>query len=312
MSKSELFCRVATTFTADGTFDEDAFPQFLQRFIDAGIGVYLASAGSGESGAMSRDELRRVYRLGVATCKGKIPVHANPPEQLAARETLEHIALAIDAGVEIVNMYGPAGWHGFQPTPEEFFGFFDELLPQVRHPVALSPNPAVGRGVTPAMIAALCAKHGQIVAINLADQNDDYFIELKDCLQREVALNVQLSGSMHMLLLGASGVIGAEPNMLPKTYRRYLDLCTGGRLAEAAQVYADLRRFIRYVAPWRGAHPRWIKMMMKVFKIPGCGIRGPYRMPSDEDQEKFTAGLLRLRLPEIDEMARAAGLSLPD
>lgn len=59
----------------DGAIDEDAFHQYLQRFVDAKIGVYLASVGSGESGAMTADELRRVYRIGVDVCKGKIPVN---------------------------------------------------------------------------------------------------------------------------------------------------------------------------------------------------------------------------------------------
>lgn len=29
----------------------------------------------------------------------------------------------------------------------------------------------------------------------------------------------------------------------------------------------DLKRFNQYVKRWRGAHPRWIKMMMKAFGI---------------------------------------------
>jgi 4-hydroxy-tetrahydrodipicolinate synthase len=310
MSAPQLYCRTATTFAPDGALDEDAFRQYLQRFIDARIGVYLASAGSGESGAMTADELRRVYRTGVDACKGKIPVHGNPPEKLSVRETLEHIRLAIEGGVEIVNVYGPAGWHGFRPTDDEVFAFFAELLSDLKHPVSLSPNPSVGR-VTPAMIAMLCRKHSQIVAINLADQNDDFFIELKDTLDRDVAINVCVTGSMEMLRLGASGVIGAEPNALPQTYRRYLDLHESGDFAGAALVYADLKRFIRYVARWRGSHPRYIKMMMKAFGIAGWGLRGPYLMPPEQEQADFVAGLLHLGLPEIDALARAAGITPP-
>jgi len=41
------FCRVATTFSVNGEFDEDAFRQYLQRFIDTNTGVYLGSGGSG-------------------------------------------------------------------------------------------------------------------------------------------------------------------------------------------------------------------------------------------------------------------------
>lgn len=311
MSKLELLCRNATAFSADGAIDEDAFRQMLQRLVDAKIGIYLASSGSGESSAMTADELLRVYRIGVDVCKGKVPVNGNPPEKPTVRETLEHINLAIKGGVEIVNIYGPAGWHSFRPTDEEYLGFFDELLAAVKHPVALAPNSTIGYSPKPAVIAGICHKFHQIVAVNLVSQDDDYFIELMDRLERNVALNVALTGSLDMLLLGASGVIGGELNMLPKTFRQYLDLYESKKFVEAARVYADLKRFLRYIAKWKSSYPRCIKMMMKVFKVPGWGLRGPYRMPAEEELQKFSEGLLRLRLPEIDELARAAGLTLP-
>ena len=55
-------------------------------------------------------------------------------------------------------------------------------------------------------------------------------------------------------------------------------------------------------------------MAMKILKLPGGegGPRGPYLMPPDDEVQKFADGLLRLRLPEIDETARAAGLRIPD
>ena len=108
-------------------------------------------------------------------------------------------------------------------------------------------------------------------------------------------------------------MIGGELNMLPKTYRQYIDSFESGKYAEAALIYADLKRFNHYVAQWRGAHPRWIKMMMTVFRMPGWegGILGPYRMPAAEELQRFADGLLKLHMPEIDELARAAGMPLP-
>jgi 4-hydroxy-tetrahydrodipicolinate synthase len=305
----DLYCRNATTFAPDGSFDEEAFRRYLQRFIDARIGVYLASLGSGESGSMTADELRRVYRVGVEVCKGRIPVNANPPEKLSVRETLEHVQWAVDAGVEVVNVYGPAAWHGYRPSEEEFFAFFDELLPAVKAPVAFSPNASLGRAPTPAMLAMLCEKHPQIVVLNLLTQTDEYFIEVQDRLTRQVQLNVPFMGSMETLLLGATAVIGAEMNMIPATHRRYMDLFRAGRYAEAAQVYAGIARFNRYVGQWRSAHPRWIKMMMTAFRMPGAAIRGPYVPPGADEQARFLEGLLALGLPEIDDLAREAGLA---
>ena len=47
MSRLTLMCRVATTFSKDGGIDETAQRAFLQRFVDAKLGVYLGSGGQG-------------------------------------------------------------------------------------------------------------------------------------------------------------------------------------------------------------------------------------------------------------------------
>src|SRR6266851_4032967 len=103
--------RSTTTFAKDGAFDPGAFREYLGRFVDAGHGVYLASGGSGEGHALTREELRHVYRVGVEVCKGKIQVCSNQPEQYTARLTIELAELAIEAGVDAINIYGPVGSH---------------------------------------------------------------------------------------------------------------------------------------------------------------------------------------------------------
>ncbi|MEJ0097561.1 MAG: dihydrodipicolinate synthase family protein [Bauldia sp.] len=106
--KRTILCRNATTFARNGDIDEDAFRAFMQRFVDADVGVYIGTAGSGESHALSRDELFRLYSIGVEVCRGKVPVNANPPEQHTAKATLEQTLVAAKAGVDVVNIYGPA------------------------------------------------------------------------------------------------------------------------------------------------------------------------------------------------------------
>src|SRR5690242_7577355 len=101
MAKLDLFCRIATPFTRHGEIDENALRQFLQRFIKSKIGIYLCSGGGAEAHSLTWDELQRLYRIGLDECKGKIPVHANPPEQYSVRLMREYIFQAIEAGVEM-------------------------------------------------------------------------------------------------------------------------------------------------------------------------------------------------------------------
>jgi 4-hydroxy-tetrahydrodipicolinate synthase len=315
MSNMTLLCRNATTFAPTGELDEDSFRQFLQRFVDAKLGVYLASGGSGEGHALTFDELRRVYRIGVEVCKGKVQVNSNQPEQHTAAASLAHAQLAVEAGVDVVNIYGPAGWHGFRPTDEEYLTYFDRILSQIKHPVALCPNPVLGYSTKPSVISAICDKYAQVVAINLSGiSGDRYFINLKNVLRRDLEIYVAYPGSLHTLEMGATGLLGAEANFIPRTFRQYIDLYEARQFDKLGDVYANITRVSEFTEQWKASTPRWIKMAMRAFKLPGGagGVREPYLMPSDAEVHKFTIGALNLNVPEINEMARAAGLPVPD
>jgi dihydrodipicolinate synthase/N-acetylneuraminate lyase len=308
-----LFCRNMTPFKPSGAIDEEALRVSLQRFIDAKVGLYVGSAGSAEANSLNHDELKLIYRTAVETCKGRVPVYGNPLERPTVRETLDHIENAFAWGVELVNVYGPPGWHGFRPSDAEYVAFFDQLLPQVRGPVALAPNTSLGYSPKPELIADIARRHRNVAVINLVNQGESYFFALKEQVRPDVAIYVMINGSMATLQLGAAGLVGGEFNLTLKTYRSYVDHVEAGRFEEAAKDYADIERLVRYVKPWTGAHPRWIKMAMHVLRVPGWegGLRAPYLMPPPAELARFGEGLLRLRIREIDAHAKAAGITVP-
>jgi dihydrodipicolinate synthase/N-acetylneuraminate lyase len=144
MSDLIITARTATTFTASGALDEDALRAHLARLVEANIGVLLGSCGSGEGGSLTRDELKRVYEIGVEECTGKVLVGSNQPERFTPREAIEQAQVAIAAGVDLVNIYGPYGLHGYRPTDAEYLRFFDRILAEIRHPVSLCPHASLG------------------------------------------------------------------------------------------------------------------------------------------------------------------------
>jgi 4-hydroxy-tetrahydrodipicolinate synthase len=296
-----LLCRCATIFSATGELDEENFRIFLQRFIENGHGVYLASGGSGEGHALTWEELRRVYEIGVEECKGRVPALANPPEQHTAEKVIEHSLLAIEAGVEVVNIYGPTGWHGYRPTDAELDAYFDTVLDEVRHPVALAPNPNMGYTPSARLMARICDRHHQVVAVNLSGLTEGYFVELRQTLRAEVEIYVPFTASHNALDFGAAGLVDADSNLLPLTFRKYLEAHARKDVDAMNATYGDVMKFVRYVSPWASANPRWIKMAMRVLQQPGGeGIpRPPYRMPSEAVQQQFLAGLRELGLAEL-------------
>lgn len=310
MSEPEFYTMCATTFAPDGGFDEGAMRLYLQRQIAAGLGVYLGSGGNGETHAMSPDELFRLYAVGVEECRGKVPVHANLPEETTAAQTVAQARIAIEAGVAALHLYTVEGRHGYRPTEAELIGYFDDVLTAIRHPVVIAVNPTMGYIPRPQVIAEICRRHEQIIAVRLSAQREVYLLNVWDALGRAIQCHWQLgAGALEPLALGAS-LFAAEANIIPQTFRRFVDLARSGELTPAGEALAQIRRFNQLVMEW-GPCARWIKMAMRVLQLPGWegGLRKPYLMPPDAVVAEFAERLLRLGIPEIDEMARAAGVA---
>ncbi len=310
MAEATLFCRTATPFKKAGGLDEEGLRGLLQRFVDNRIGVVLGSSGTGEGYAMTAAELRRLFDIGKEVCAGKVPVIGNPPEQHTAKATREMSMLAVEAKTDAVTIFGLAGWHGMKPTDYELRNYYDAVLGAIKHPVCMAVNNQVGYTPKVSIVADMCNRYPQIESVVLNGATDTYLIELKGLVSRELKYYSALNGSLNMLSLGVHGIFAAEANALPKTYRRYVDLYNQGKFAELAAPYTEIKRFLQYVAPWSHANARWVKMYMNAFKLPGGegGMREPYYLPPADEMAKFTAGLLRLGIPEVDEQARLVGM----
>ena len=313
MAGLELFCRIATPFKKSGEIDEEALRKFLQRFIKSKIGIYLCSAGGGESHALTWQELRRIYQIGLEECKGKIAVHGNPPEQYSVRLTREYIYQAIEAGVDMVSIYGLASRHGMRPTDMELALYFKEVLAGVKHPMSLAVNAHImGYTPNPEVMANVVNTHPNIVAFNLSHGGDGYYLKFVEHLKRDIAIYVHCNGSLNKLAMGAKGVFGTEANIIPKTQRAYIDACEKRDFAKCGRYYAHVLRYTNFISQWYPSNARSIKMAMRLFKLPGWegGVREPYRMPPEKEYVRFVDGLLKLGIPEIEEQARAAGVRI--
>jgi dihydrodipicolinate synthase/N-acetylneuraminate lyase len=253
-----------------------------------------------------------MYRLGVETCRGKVPAHANLPEEHTADATIAQARIAIEAGVDALHLYTLEGRHGYRPTDRELVGYFDDVLSAIDHPVIIAVNPTMGYIPKPAVIASIIRNHRQIVGARVSAQPQIYLIDLQDMVDRPIEYHWQLgSGALDPLALGAT-LFAAEANIIPQTFRSFIDHAQAGRFAEAGKVLANIRRFNRLIMQW-GPCARWIKMCMLTLRLPGWegGLRKPYLMPPDDEMRSFRNALLRLRVPEIDAMARSAGLAVP-
>ncbi len=309
MQDRSYYTMLATTFARDGGVDEAAFRRYLGRQIDAGLGVYIGSGGNGETHAMTTDELHQIYAIGAEACRGRVPIHANLPEEHTADATIAQVRIATEAGVEALHLYTLEGRHGYRPTDPELFAYFADVLAAIRLPVIIAVNPTMGYIPKPAIVAELVQRHEQIIGVRLSGQKEAYLLNLQDLIRRKVDYHWQLgSGALEPLSLGAS-LFAAEANVIPKTFRTFIDLAEAGRLDDAGRALAHIRRFNQLVMQW-GPCARWIKMCMQILRLPGWegGLRKPYLMPPEPEMRAFADSLLALGNPEIEAMAAEAGV----
>jgi 4-hydroxy-tetrahydrodipicolinate synthase len=304
-----VLCMSATPFRSDGALDEPAFVAHLGRLVEAGVGVYLGSGGAGEGHALSRDELRRVYELGVATCRGKAPVFANPPEQRTPQNMLDVARLAADAGVDVIQLYGVDAGHGMRPTATEQEAYYRHILDRLDYKIALTIHPAVGYLPGIPLLRRLCADYGQIVAINVMTGLPHSFMRVRDAVGHGVALYTRMIDMAPSVPLGAAGVIAAEPNLVPRFSRAMLDSLAAG---DVEAFGADFARFVRLsgtLEKWAPSTARWAKMGLKVLGLPGGNgaMRLPYMLPPEEELRELATALGGLGIPELKAAAGWTG-----
>lgn len=309
------FCMSITPFTPTFAVDEVEYRRHLTRLVEAGVGVYLASPGSGEGHALSSDELRLIYRVGVEVGKGKVPICANLPEARSVGQLLDKARLAIAAGVDVVQIYTVDPGHGMRPTEAEQEAFYREALDAIDHPTGLSVNLLAGGYLTPiGLLKRLCADYRQIAFINVLQPPTAYLAELMEAVGPGVAFYSAAEMLVECLTLGGQGCLTGHANVVPFLVRSIGRYHAARRLEKCGQSLLDLFRLNRAVAPFgldANAPPqwsaRWLKAAMKVLGLPGHSdgrMRPPYLSPAPEDIEALASILDAIDLVGMERRAR--------
>lgn len=288
----QIMCMSITPFTPDGAVDEAALRSHLRRLIGADAGVYLASPGSGEGYALTVEETRRIYEIGVEECRGHVPVCANPRESRDVEGMLEIAAQAVAAGVDAVQIYQIDGGHGFVPTTPELGAYFRDVISQLDHPVILGCNPVAGYLASVDLLEQLCREFPQIVGINVFETPLGYVSECRSRLPARIRLFSGQTTAVQSWLLGTTGMLSAAANVVPHTTAALGRYFAAGDLKATALAARRLQWFYSaFVHTMAGAS--WEKLALKIMQLPGGNgvIRRPYLFPDAEAEAAMRAKL---------------------
>lgn len=299
-----MFTMAATPLTEKEEIDEKAVQSHLMRLAEAGCGAYIGSAGTGDGSVLEPDELQQLYQTAVKTLKGKVPVYANPREAHTAKQMLRIAQLAVNAGMDVVQLYQSQALHANQVDPRELEGFYRYLLTRIDHPVALSIHSASGYLAPVELTIKLVNEFKNVVAVNLHGPSTAYFVRLRQGVRPEVKLYGGANTLATWLPLGAWGCQAHEPNYVPKLCQSVLDYYVAGDMKKYGEAYALMTRVMDGLATpgQAGSVSRLVKNALKALGLPGGPPKSPFMLGDEATIERIRKHFKALNIPELQSL----------
>jgi dihydrodipicolinate synthase/N-acetylneuraminate lyase len=275
-----------TPFGADGGLDEGLFRTHLRYIAAAGVGVYVASQGSGEGDLLSFDEKIRCYEIAAEELDGVAPVVAAGVGLAAPTASVRELArAAADAGVDAVQVLGPRPGPMVM-RPDEVEAYFRTVIESIACDVHVSSNAVLaGAEVPVALMQRLVAEYAHARVVNVSDRAPSalaaYVEQLVPHAEVRVGTTSELAASH---ALGATGFLSFEANVAPQLVA---DAC--------ATMHLDpLLRLNRALA--RGGNPRSLKAALRILDRDGGALRPPYLTLTAADHDELARELHELGL----------------
>lgn len=225
---------LVTPFRHDGTLDERALHELIQRQIEAGINFLVPCGTTGESPTLTHEEHLRVVEVAVKLAKGKVPVLAgaggyNTKEVIArARELAEIGANGI---LSVTPYYN-------KPTQEGLYQHFRAIAEAVSLPIILySVQGRTGVNIEPATVKRL-AEIENIAGIKEASGNISQMAAILNSVPDGfIVLSGDDAITLPLMALGGRGVISVVSNEIPAEMAQLTRLALQGDFAGAREIH---------------------------------------------------------------------------
>jgi 4-hydroxy-tetrahydrodipicolinate synthase len=261
---------IVTPMTADGGLDWPAWDRLLDFHAREGSDGIVVAGTTGESPALSVDEVEELTRRAVARCREKMKVIVGAGTHSTAG-TVARTRTLSRLGVDGVLLVTP---YYNKPTQEGLYRHFAAAAEVSAAPVILYNVPSrTAVDLLPGTIARL-ARHAQIVAIKDATGS---LARARETLAACPAPFTLLSGddatAMDLMALGARGVISVSANVAPRRMHEACAAALSGDMDQARAIDRSLQPLHKDL--FVEANPIPVKWAMARMGLIGNAIRLP-------------------------------------
>jgi len=232
-----VFPAVTTKMNEDGSINERATQNSIERLVQNGVSGIIVLPMLGENAALQLAEKERVIHLAKEVVDARVPLLAGLSEtnqQEAARRARQFQQFGAEGLMVFPSL-------GYKSDPRETVSWYKAIASSSDLPIMIYNNPiAYGVDVTPAILKELIDSQ-TIIAVK-EETGDvrrvtDMYIELGERYQIFCGIDDQIVESV---ALGSTGWVSGMTNAWPGECVALFNLCRAGRYEEARKLYRIL------------------------------------------------------------------------
>jgi len=277
------FTLIVTPFDRNLNLDEKGLRLLVRRQVESGIHGIAPLGVTGESPAMTDDEIRKMVEICVDEAGGKCKV---APDTCSnnLEQTLARIKLYQEIGCDYAVVFAP---FLVMPKQDGILEFYKRAAAAADIPVLIHNAPArVGVNVEPGTYAKL-AKFKNIVATKDGNKQMDHLAKIIH-VTRDHDFGVftgKDTTAYPLMSFGGSGVFTVAGNVIPKVMKDIVNHSLEGEFSKAEELhhkYYELFEALRFET-----NPMAAKEALSLMGLPGGSLRLPLTSLSAEKRESL-------------------------
>lgn len=279
-----IFPALPTPVRADDSVDAQATRALMRYLLPKGIAGVVPIGGTGEYGALPRDERVRMTALCAQEADGRVPVIPGVldpgfHDALAAGKAL---AAAGASALMVLTPYYTT------PTQRGIRDYFLRYADASPVPVLIYEIPYRTRiAIAPEVLHEL-SRHENIIGMKACNTDMYHFLKVVAGVHESFAV---LSGEDSLfpvqMAAGAKGGIVVTATMLPRTWQRIYELARDGRTAEALASHRQLIPMLDLA--FAETNPGPLKSVLDLIGAAAPRVLDPLLAPAPELQERLRA-----------------------
>lgn len=270
-----------TPFDESMNLDEEGLRILVRRQVESRIQGIAPLGVTGESPALTEQEIKRVVEIVIEETGGRCKVAPDTCSNNLA-QTLSRINLYADLGCDYAVVFAP---FLVKPTQAGVIEFYERLAEKSKIPIIIHNAPArVGINIEPQTYARL-VKNENIIATKDGNKEMDHLAKIL-YLTRGSSFSVftgKDTTAYPLLSFGGSGVFAVAGNIVPGVMRDLVTYCLNGEFKKAEEIhytYYDLFEALRMET-----NPMAAKEALTLMGLPAGGLRLPLTRLSEPKRD---------------------------